>query len=112
MADCIFCKIASGEMPAKLLAQDDALVAFPDIDPQAPVHALVVPRQHVESLRAVEDFALLARMHQMAVQVAKQAGIHDTGFRTVINTGKNANQTVPHLHLHVLGGRVMRWPPG
>ena len=112
MTDCIFCKIAAGQVPVKLVAQDDALLAFPDIDPQAPVHALIIPRRHVESLKTVDDFALVSRMHQMALQVAKQAGIYDSGFRTLINTGLNGVQTVLHLHLHLLGGRAMRWPPG
>ncbi|HUJ24678.1 MAG TPA: HIT domain-containing protein [Myxococcales bacterium] len=110
--DCIFCKIAAGRVPVKLLAQDDQLLAFPDIDPQAPVHALIIPRRHVESLKTVDDFALLGRMHQMALHISKQAGIYDSGFRTVINTGLNGVQTVLHLHLHLLGGRAMRWPPG
>ena len=110
--DCIFCKIAAGQIPAKLIAQDEQVIAFPDVNPQGPVHALIIPRQHVDSLKSVADFALLGRMHAMAVEVAKKTGVHDSGFRTLINTGRDANQTVLHLHLHVIGGRAMGWPPG
>ena len=110
--DCIFCKIAAGQIPAKLVAQNDELMAFPDIDPQAPVHVLIIPRKHIESLATLDDFSLVGRMHQFALQISKQQGIHDGGFRTLINTGLNGVQTVLHLHMHLLGGRVMRWPPG
>ena len=109
---CIFCSIAEGKVPAKFVAQTDELLAFPDIDPVAPTHLLIIPRKHVESLKTVDDFALVGRIHELALSVAKQTGIYDTGFRTVINTGMNGVQTVLHLHLHLLGGRPMSWPPG
>jgi len=112
MADCIFCKIAAGQVPVRKLAESDELLAFPDIDPQAPVHALIIPKRHVESLETLDDMTLVGRMHDMALQVARGAGIYQSGFRTLINTGLNGVQTVLHLHLHLLGGRVMRWPPG
>lgn len=112
MDDCIFCKIAAGKIPAKKIAETDELIAFPDIEPQAPVHALIIPRRHVESLATLDDFSLVARMHELAIRVARETGIYPTGFRTLINTGLNGVQTVLHLHLHLLGGRVMRWPPG
>jgi histidine triad (HIT) family protein len=112
MDDCIFCKIAKGTIPAKRLAEDAEMVAFPDIDPQAPVHVLVVPKQHVPSLHEVKDWGLVGRMHAMALRVARDLGIADSGFRVLINTGADGVQTVAHVHLHLLGGRTMQWPPG
>jgi histidine triad (HIT) family protein len=112
MEDCIFCRIAKGEIPAKRLAEDAELVAFPDIDPQAPVHVLVVTRAHVASLHELKDWSLIGRMHAMAMRVARDQGIADSGFRVLINTGPDGVQTVGHLHLHLLGGRTMMWPPG
>ena len=112
MNDCLFCKIARGEIPVKVLAANDHALAFPDLRPVAPTHALVIPRAHVASLGDLTDFAVLAAMHALAVQVARDAGIHQSGFRTVINSGPDAGQTVFHLHLHLLGGRPMSWPPG
>ena len=112
MEDCIFCKIAKGTIPAKRLAEDTELLAFPDIDPQAPVHVLVIPKQHVASLHEVKDWGLVGRMHAFAVRVARDQGIADSGFRVLINTGPDGVQTVEHVHLHLLGGRTMRWPPG
>jgi histidine triad (HIT) family protein len=112
MDDCIFCKIAKGTIPAKRLAEDAEMVAFPDIDPQAPVHVLVIPKQHVPSLHELKDWGLVGRMHAMALRVARDLGIADSGFRLLINTGADGVQTVAHVHLHLLGGRTMRWPPG
>lgn len=112
MDDCIFCKIAKGTIPAKRLAEDAELLAFPDVDPQAPVHVLVIPRQHVSSLHEVKDWGLVGRMHALALRVAREQGIGDSGFRVLINTGPDGVQTVGHVHLHLLGGRTMRWPPG
>lgn len=112
MNDCLFCKIASGGIPVKVLASNERAIAFPDLRPVAPTHALVIPRAHVASLKDASDFAVLADMHALAVQVARDAGLAERGFRTVINTGPDAGQTVFHLHLHVLGGRAMEWPPG
>jgi len=112
MDDCIFCKIAAGKIPARKVAETDELLAFPDIDPQAPVHVLIIPKKHIESLKTLPDLSLVGRIHELALRVAKETGIYDSGFRTLINTGLNGVQTVLHLHLHLLGGRVMRWPPG
>jgi histidine triad (HIT) family protein len=112
MDDCIFCKIAQGKIPAKRLADDGELIAFPDIQAQAPVHLLVIPREHVTSLNEVADFGMVGRMHAMAVRLAREQGVGESGFRVLINTGPDGVQTVGHLHLHLLGGRVMRWPPG
>lgn len=114
MSDCLFCRIASGEIPTELVYADDEIIAFRDINPQAPVHVLVVPRRHVENYATAseEDDLLLGRMARTAAGIARQEGIVDRGFRTVVNNGTDAQQSVPHLHLHVLGGRQLSWPPG
>lgn len=114
MADCIFCKIAAKEIPADLMYEDEHLVAFKDINPQAPVHFLVVPKKHIASLLelAPADAGLLDRVQQVIVSLARRLDIAGSGFRVVVNTGENGGQTVPHLHFHVLGGRFMDWPPG
>jgi histidine triad (HIT) family protein len=111
--DCVFCKIAAGEIPAKKLYEDEQVVAFADLAPQAPVHVLVIPRRHVASLRhtAREDAPLLGEVMAVAVEVAAAQGL-GRGFRVVINSGADGGQTVDHLHVHVLGGRSMGWPPG
>ena len=114
MADCLFCKIARHEIPARIVHEDEDAVAFDDIDPQAPVHVLVVPRRHVPSLDdlAPEDDALLGKLQRVAARVAAKRGLAESGWRLVANVGRDANQIVPHVHLHVLGGRRMGWPPG
>jgi histidine triad (HIT) family protein len=112
MADCLFCRIVRGEIPAKLVAETPECVAFRDINPQAPTHVLVIPRQHVASLSETTDPALVGQLSLLAAQIARQEGIAEGGYRTVMNTGPDAGQTVQHIHLHVLGGREMRWPPG
>jgi histidine triad (HIT) family protein len=111
---CIFCQIAAHEKPARILYEDDRCIAFQDINPKAPVHILVIPRKHMVSLNdsEKEDEALLGRLLTVAAGVAKESGIDGTGYRTVINTSADAGQTVFHLHIHVLGGRRMGWPPG
>jgi histidine triad (HIT) family protein len=113
MSDCIFCKIGGKELPAKLIYEDADIFAFEDIHPQAPTHLLISPRKHMVSLNdaTAEDTALLGRMLLVAKQLAAERGISG-GYRTVINNGAGAGQSVDHLHLHVLGGRAMRWPPG
>ena len=111
-ADCLFCRIVSGEIPAKLVAQSDACVAFRDIDPQAPVHVLVIPRRHLSSLDALDDPTVLGQVGLLAAEVARSEGIATSGYRAVLNTGSDAGQSVPHLHMHVLGGRRLKWPPG
>jgi histidine triad (HIT) family protein len=110
---CLFCKIIAGEIPSKAIFQDDLTYAFRDINPQAPSHVLVVPRKHIASLAesGPEDENLLGHLHLVAARIAASEGLSD-GFRTVINTGPDGGQTVDHLHVHLLGGRSMHWPPG
>ncbi|HET8769918.1 MAG TPA: histidine triad nucleotide-binding protein [Gemmatimonadaceae bacterium] len=112
MTDCLFCKIARGEIPAKKVAETDQCLAFRDIAPQAPVHVLVIPKTHYTSVNDITDWAELAAVMAMGREVARSEGIDEKGYRLVINTGKDGGQTVDHLHLHVLGGRHMKWPPG
>jgi histidine triad (HIT) family protein len=109
---CIFCRIARGEIPAKMVVNGKDIVAFRDLSPQAPVHILIVPRRHVASLDDSNDADLLGRMMSLAAAIARQEGIAKSGYRTVINTGKDGGQSVDHLHIHLLGGRQMAWPPG
>lgn len=113
MADCVFCKIARQEIPATLLHEDDVAVAFDDLSPKAPVHALVIPKAHVVNLSdpKVEE-SLLGHLMAVAAKVAGAKGIQAGGYRVVTNAGPDAGQSVDHLHLHVLGGRPMGWPPG
>lgn len=111
-ADCLFCRIVRGEIPARLVAQNEHCLAFRDINPQAPVHVLVIPREHVSSLNEVREPELVGRMHLLAARVARDEGLAERGYRTVINTNADAGQTVFHIHLHLLGGRSMEWPPG
>jgi histidine triad (HIT) family protein len=111
-ADCLFCRIARGEIPAKLVAETEDCVAFRDIDPKAPTHVLVIPRRHVASLADTDDAALVGKLSLLAARIAEDEGLTESGYRTVVNTGPDAGQTVFHLHLHLLGGRAMRWPPG
>ena len=110
--DCVFCRIARGEIPAKIVAESATCIAFRDLDPKAPVHALVIPREHFASLNEVKSPALLADVMQLAVAVARTDSIAESGYRVVFNTNSDGGQTVFHLHAHVLGGRHMAWPPG
>ena len=110
--DCLFCRIARGEIHVPFVYQNDDVVAFRDINPQAPVHVLVVPRAHVPSLNEVRDAAAVGRLSIAAAEIAREQGIADSGYRTVINTNADAGQTVFHIHLHLLGGRSLAWPPG
>lgn len=114
MSDCIFCRIVAGTIPSKIVYQDDHAVAFDDVNPQAPVHVLVVSRRHVGSVGDFEatDTALLGHLALTCVTVANRKGIAESGYRIVANTGANAGQSVSHVHFHVLGGRSMAWPPG
>jgi len=109
---CLFCRIVRGELPVSLVAENAHAVAFRDINPQAPVHVLVVPRRHVASQAEATDAAELGAIALLAAEVARQEGVADAGYRTVMNTGGDGGQTVAHLHMHVLGGRPMAWPPG
>lgn len=114
MADCLFCRIAAKQIPATLAAETEDLVAFHDVKPQAPVHVLVIPRRHIGSLNELGagDEGLVGRMFGLAKDLAGKLGIAERGWRTVFNVGADGGQTVFHLHLHVLGGRPMSWPPG
>jgi histidine triad (HIT) family protein len=114
MTDCLFCKIALGEIPADVIYQDEACVAFRDISPQAPVHVLVIPRRYIPTFGDAdeEDEVLLGHLARVGARVAAQEGVSQSGYRAVVNNGSDANQTVRHLHLHVIGGRQMGWPPG
>jgi histidine triad (HIT) family protein len=111
-ADCLFCKIVRKEIPAALVYEGDDCIAFRDIDPKAPVHVLVIPRAHVGSLNDVSDAATIGQLALAAAEIARREGISESGYRMVVNTNRDGGQTVGHLHLHILGGRPMRWPPG
>jgi histidine triad (HIT) family protein len=112
--DCIFCKVAAGEMGDPPVYQDDQVTAFNDINPQAPTHILIIPNKHIASLdqARAEDQALLGHLLLTAAEIARDKGLTDSGYRLVINTGSGAGQSVFHLHVHLLAGRTMRWPPG
>ncbi|MGK7345321.1 MAG: histidine triad nucleotide-binding protein [Candidatus Nitrospinota bacterium M3_3B_026] len=112
--DCVFCKIISGDTPCNKVAETESLFAFEDINPQAPVHVLIVPKKHVESSLGLadEDAKTIGEAYLLANRIAREKGIDKSGFRIVNNTGRGAGQMVMHLHLHVLGGRPMNWPPG
>ena len=114
MSGCLFCKVVAKEIPAKVMFETDQVVAFHDINPQAPTHVLVIPKEHVASIEELnEGHQDLHHALWLAVQrVARERGIVQSGFRTVVNTGPHAGQTVFHLHVHVLGGRPLGWPPG
>jgi len=112
--DCLFCRIASGAIPSRKVFEAEDIVAFEDINPQAPVHVLVIPRRHIPTLNDLgpADDALVGRMHRVAADLAKQNGIADDGYRVVLNCNAHAGQSVWHVHLHLLGGRLLNWPPG
>jgi histidine triad (HIT) family protein len=112
--NCIFCEVAARKKPAKILYEDERCLAFQDVNPKAPVHLLVIPRKHIVSLNddLENDKELLGHLMTVAARMAKDRGIDGSGYRTVINTNAEAGQTVFHLHLHVLGGRILLWPPG
>ena|SRR5437867_2935818 len=114
MADCLFCRIARKEIPAKLIYEDRQVVAFEDINPQAPTHALVIPKIHFATLNDVgpSEEGLLGHMMIVAIRVAKDKGLHDSGYRVVANCLEGAGQSVFHIHVHLLGGRRFAWPPG
>lgn len=112
--DCLFCKIINNQIPAKIVFEDDTVLAFEDINPQAPVHILIIPKKHIStSLEVTEDdHALIGKLFQTANSLARERGVAKQGFRTVINCNRDAGQTVFHIHLHLLAGRPMSWPPG
>ena len=112
--DCLFCKIAAGEIPAELVYESDDVVAFRDINPQAPTHVLVIPRTHIATINDIKEDhrALVGSLYSAARQIAAEEGIAEAGYRAVMNCNEGAGQSVFHIHLHVLGGRPMSWPPG
>lgn len=114
MENCIFCRIVKREIPAKIVFEDPTVVAFEDANPQSPVHLLVVPRKHLASLSdvAAADEILLGHLLSVSAQLARERQIHSQGFRAVVNSGPWGGQTVSHLHVHVMGGRIFHWPPG
>lgn len=114
MSDCLFCKMVTGEMEPDIVYEDDDVLAFRDINPAASTHVLVIPRKHIPTINdiAEDDAELVGKMYRAAAEVARREGIADTGYRCVINCGGDAQQTVFHLHLHVIGGRKLNWPPG
>lgn len=114
MADCLFCAIVAGEIPATVVSETDRVLAFRDINPQAPTHVLVIPKDHYPHVAALAtaDSGLLAEVISQAHQVAVAEGVSETGYRVVFNIGEQAGQTVAHVHAHLLGGRLLTWPPG
>lgn len=112
--DCLFCKIIAGQIPGQIVHQDETMIAFKDINPQAPLHVLIVPRRHIATLNdlSVDDDALVGSMFRRAAAIAKEHGYDEDGYRAVFNTNRDAGQTVFHIHLHVLAGRALKWPPG
>ena len=112
--DCLFCKIVAGDIPAKIIYRDDYVVAFDDINPQAPLHKIIVPHKHIETLNDLqpEDGALIGHMVQSAVKLAKELNIADDGYRLIMNCNAHGGQSVYHIHAHLLGGRKLTWPPG
>jgi histidine triad (HIT) family protein len=113
MSDCLFCRIGAKQIPGKIVYEDDEMFAFEDINPQAPAHILICPRKHLASLNdaAADDAELLGRVLLLAAKIARERGLQE-GYRTVVNNGRGSGQSVFHLHLHLLGGRGFRWPPG
>jgi histidine triad (HIT) family protein len=114
MSDCLFCKIIAGQIPGRFVHQDEQMVAIRDINPQAPLHVLIIPRRHIATVNDLtpEDDALVGSMHRVAAMLAKEHGYSEKGYRTVFNTGREAGQSVLHIHLHLLAGRGLAWPPG
>lgn len=112
MADCLFCKMVAGDIKPDVVFEDEQILAFRDINPQAPIHILVIPKRHITTLNDLDDAQLGGKILQVATTLAKQHGIAEEGYRTVFNCNDNGGQAVYHLHLHLLGGRQMDWPPG
>ena len=112
MTSCLFCKMVAGEIKPDIVFEDDSVLAFRDINPQAPVHLLIIPKVHIANLNALDDTLLAGKLLQTAIQLAKQEGLSEHGYRTVFNCNSHGGQEVFHVHLHLLGGRQMHWPPG
>lgn len=114
MSDCLFCKIRAGDIPADIVFEDDDVLAFNDVNPQAPVHILIIPKRHISTVNDIEDAdeAIMGKLFSVAKTLASQQGIADDGYRLVVNCNEKAGQTVFHIHMHLMGGRNMTWPPG
>lgn len=114
MNDCIFCKIIKGEIPSKKIYEDDKVIAFYDISPEAPKHFLVIPKEHIGSANEIDEknCKIIAHIFMVINKISRELGINETGYRIVNNCGKDGGQTVEHIHFHVLGGRDLKWPPG
>lgn len=114
MSDCIFCRIAEKKIPSKIVYEDASILAFEDINPQAPAHVLVIPRKHIPTILDIkeEDYVIIGQLCRVANKIAEERGVAKRGFRLVMNTNPEAGQSVYHIHLHLLGGRPMHWPPG
>ena len=112
MSDCLFCKMVAGEITPSIVFENDEFLAFNDIQPQAPIHILIIPKKHISTLNEADDTVLLGRLLQISAQLSKQLGVAETGYRTVINCNAQGGQAVYHLHIHLLAGRQMLWPAG
>lgn len=114
MSNCIFCKIANKEIPSEIIYEDDLILAFNDLEPQAPAHLLVIPKKHIPSLNEIdkEDSHIISHVFKVIPEIAEKKGIKESGYRVINNCGENGGQTVNHIHFHVLGGRNLTWPPG
>ena len=112
MTNCLFCKMVAGDIKPDVVYEDDTMMAFRDINPQAPVHILIIPKRHIATLNEIDDTLLAGQLLHTAVKLAEQEGISEEGYRTLINCNRNGGQAVYHLHLHLLGGRSLHWPPG
>ncbi|MCM8803881.1 MAG: histidine triad nucleotide-binding protein [Candidatus Omnitrophica bacterium] len=110
--NCIFCKIVNNEIKSDKVFEDEDLICIKDINPQAPVHILIIPKKHVEKLHQIEDISFLGKILKVAYKIAEKQGIKESGYRIVINTNRDAGQSINHVHFHLLGGRIMHWPPG
>ena len=112
MTDCLFCKMIAGEIKSDVVYEDESILAFRDVNPQAPIHILIIPKVHVETLNDLDDSVLAGKLLQTAIKLAEREGLAKEGYRTVLNCNKKGGQEVFHLHMHLLGGRQMLWPPG
>lgn len=114
MSDCLFCKIRDGEIQGDIVYEDDDVLAFNDVNPQAPIHVLIIPKRHISTTNDLNDAdeAIMGKLFSVAKTIASQRGVSDDGYRMVVNCNQKAGQTVFHIHMHLLAGRVMRWPPG
>ena len=114
MSDCLFCKIRDGDIPADIIYEDDEVLAFNDVNPQAPVHLLIIPKKHISTVNDVveDDQVIMGKLFSAAKVIASQKGVHDDGYRLVVNCNEKAGQTVFHIHMHMLADRALTWPPG